>query len=93
VVAALALKDFFLPDEIAGFQQSVSSILWRRDTVYMREGQQSLYVALDEKGRELIFEVETGRWQICEPRSGTHLCRDSNTPRTWRTYREPARSK
>jgi hypothetical protein len=90
VVAALELKDLFLPDEIARFQHSASSIAWRRDTVYVREGQQSVYVALDEKGRELIFEVATGRWQICESRSGTHLCRNSNAPRTWRPYRQPA---
>lgn len=85
VVAALTLKDLFRADEVAGFQHSVSSIVWRRDTAYVREGQQSVYIALDEKGRELIFAPVTGRWQICEPRSGIHLCRDSNVPRTWRT--------
>jgi hypothetical protein len=89
VVASLELKDLFSADEIAAFQHSESSIAWRRDTVYVRQGQQSVYVALDQKGRELIVEVGTGRWQICEPR-GTHLCRDSNAPRTWRPYREPA---
>jgi hypothetical protein len=88
VVAALALKDLFLPEEIARFEHSVSSILWRRDTAYVRTGQQSVYVALDEKDRELIIDVGTGRWQICESRSGAHLCRDTNTPRTWRPYRE-----
>jgi len=93
VVAAWELRDLFLPGEIGGFQHSVSSITWRRDTVYVREGQQSVYVALDEKGGELIVEVGTGRWQICERRSGTHLCRATNARRVWRPYREPATTK
>ena len=93
VVAALELRDLFLPGEIGGFQHSVSSITWRRDTVYVREGQESVYVALDEKGAELIVEVGTGRWQICQRRSGTHLCRDTNARRVWRPYREPATTK
>jgi hypothetical protein len=59
----------------------------------VREGQQSVYAALDDHGRELILEPETGTWQQCERRGDRHLCRDSNARRTWRAYREPLQRK
>ena len=59
--------------------------------VYVREGQQTIYIAMDDKGRELIVEPESGHWQQCEWRSKEmHQCRDSNDSRTWRAYQEPA---
>ena len=90
IVFARELKDLFSADEVAGFRHSVSSIWWRTETVYVRDGQQSVYVALDDKGSELIAEPETGQWQYCERRQNKHLCRDSNAGRVWRPYREPA---
>ena len=89
-VFALQLADLFTGDEIAAFKTSVSSIWWRTDTVYIREGQQSLYIAMAEDGSEVILEPETGRWQVCGLRSKTHLCRDRNAGREWRPFREPA---
>ncbi len=86
---ALQLSDLFSKTEIEAFKTSVSSIWWRTDTVYIRDGQQSLYIAMDDQGGEVIIEPETGRWQQCEPRSGTHQCRDRNAGREWRGYREP----
>lgn len=91
VVFSSELKDVFSEKEVEGFRRSVSSIWWRTETVYVREGQQTIYIAMDDKGRELIVEPETGRWQQCEWRSKEmHQCRDSNDSRTWRAYREPA---
>ncbi|HSC30054.1 MAG TPA: hypothetical protein VLD67_22425 [Vicinamibacterales bacterium] len=88
-VAAHRLETLFTPEEIAAFRTSVSSIWWRTDTVYVREGQRSVYVAVGEKGAELIVEPETGAWQYCESRGGKHLCRTMNDNREWRPYREP----
>ena len=91
VVFANELKDVFSAEEITAFRRSVSSIWWRTETVYVREGQQTIYVALNDKGSELIVEPEIGRWQQCQWRSGqTYQCRDSNISRTWRQYQEPA---
>jgi hypothetical protein len=89
--ASYALTDLFSSEEIGAFVHSVSSIQWRAEALYVREGQQSVYVALDGNGRELILEPETGAWQQCEWRRDRHLCRDSNERRTWRAYREPSR--
>ena len=87
--SAYELKDLFTADEIADFQTSVSSIWWRTETVYVREGQQSIYIALQVPGEELILEPETGRWQFCAPRGDEHLCRATNEARVWQPFREP----
>jgi hypothetical protein len=89
-ILAAELADVFSKDEIQYFRRSVSSIWWRTDTVYVREGQQSAYVALDDKGTELIVEVETGRWQFCGWRGRRHECRAANDARVWQPFREPA---
>lgn len=87
---ALQLGDLFSPEEIRAFRTSVSSIWWRTDTVYVRDGQKSIYIAMDDKGTEVILEPETGRWQQCAWRGTAHLCRDRNDGREWRPYhREP----
>jgi hypothetical protein len=93
VVFAAELKDLFSREEIGRFRESVSSIWWRTETVYVRDGQQSVYIALDTNGSELILEPETGRWQYCESRGREHLCRDSNVNRAWKPYREPVRQR
>lgn len=90
LIASYELKDLFSPQEILAFRHSVSSIWWRTETVYVRDGQQSVYVLLDDKGSEVILEPETGRWQVCGWRGKTHQCRDTNTDRVWRGYVEPA---
>lgn len=77
VVFVGELKDVFTADEVSGFRRSVSSIWWRTETVYVREGQQSIYIALDGKGSEVILEPETGGWQHCRWRGTAHQCRDS----------------
>ena len=89
-IFSFELKDLFTSEEIARFRHSVSSIWWRTETVYVRDGQQSVYVALDDRGTELIIEPETGSWQFCEWRGTAHPCRASNVNRVWKTYVEPA---
>ena len=89
-VFANELKDAFSREELDRFRRSVSSIWWRTETIYVRDGQQSIYIALDDKGSELIVEPETGGWRSCEWRSDKHQCRDSNSTRVWRPFREPA---
>jgi hypothetical protein len=83
------LKTFFSLEEIDGFRRSVSSIWWRTETVYVREGQRSVYIALNDRGSELIVEPEAGRWQACEWRGKVHQCRDTNANRSWRAFQEP----
>lgn len=90
VVFSSRLQDLFSPDEIERFRHSISSIWWRNGTAYVRDGQQSIYVGVEPESAGVILEPETGRWQYCEPRSGTHLCRSSNADRVWRAFREPA---
>jgi hypothetical protein len=89
-IVAFELRDLFSAEEIERAPHSVSSIQWRTQTAYIREGQRSLYVGLDGKGRELILDLDTGAWQVCEPRGGQHLCRTTNTNRKWAGYVEPA---
>ncbi len=90
LLESFELKELFSEKEIEDFAHSVSSIWWRKaQTAYVRQGQQSLFVALDDKGTELVFETETGAWQFCEWRTGTHLCRTTNGNRRWTGYVEP----
>jgi hypothetical protein len=88
-IRSYELKDLFSADEIGKFTRSVSSIWWRKETAYVRDGQQSLYVLVDDKGTELIFETETGAWQFCQNRNGQHQCRTTNADRKWQGYLEP----
>ena len=89
LIRAYALADLFSPAEIAALRKSVSSIWWRQPRTYVRSDQQTLYVTVDEAGRELLFETETGAYQYCEPRDGTRRCRSANDPRQWRGYVDP----
>lgn len=88
-VLSSRLRDLFSPGEIESFRHSVSSIWWRTELAYVREGQQSIYIGVDREGGGLTLEPESGRWQYCEPRGRTHLCRSSNADRVWRAFREP----
>lgn len=88
-VAAFELKDLFTPAEVTAFSTSTSSIWWRKDAAYIREGQQSVDVVIDDKGASLIYEAETGQWQYCENRDIGFRCRTTNEPRTWAPFREP----
>ena len=90
LVRGHALEDLFSAAEIDKLPRSVSSIWWRKQTAYVRSDQQSLYVSVDDGGRELIFETETGAYQFCETREGAHRCRASNDQRQWRGYVDPA---
>ncbi len=91
-VVALRLRDLYSQAEIEAFATSVSSIWWRSESLqaYVRHDQRSVYVAGRPSGGELILEPESGRWQICQPRAGTHQCRTANEPRTWGSFRETA---
>lgn len=55
------------------------SIHWRTDTLYVRDGQRSVSVALNDKRTEIMPEPETGAWQQCEWRDKQHLCRDGRS--------------
>jgi hypothetical protein len=87
-VASYELKDLFSSDEMTTFVFSASSIHWRTEMAYVRTEQRSIYLALDDKGTEVIFEPESGAWQQCQWRGQQHLCRDTNPNRTWRPFRE-----
>lgn len=89
LIRAYALEDLFSAAEIEELRRSVSSIWWRKPAAYVREDQQTLYVMVDDAGRELVFETETGAYQYCEPRDGVQRCRSSNAPRQWRGYVDP----
>jgi hypothetical protein len=86
-VASYALKDLFSKAEIESFSHSTSSIQWRGETMYVRPGQRSIYVSLNDKGSEVILDPETGSWQQCEWRGQQHQCRDDNVRRAWRPFR------
>jgi len=89
LIRAYTLADLFSAAEIDALRRSVSSIWWRKPPAYVRPDQQTLYVTLDDAGRELLFETETGAYQYCEPREATRRCRSGNDPRQWRGYVDP----
>ena len=89
LIRAYPLADLFSAAEIDALRRSVSSIWWRKPPAYVRPDQQTLYVTLDDAGRELLFETETGAYQYCEPREATRRCRSGNDPRQWRGYVAP----
>src|SRR5438067_10822641 len=89
LVRAYELSDLFTPGEIDGFRHSVSSIWWRKsEGSYVRQGDGTFYVTANDSGAGFVFEIG-GAYQYCETRNGNFLCRDSNTARKWRPYREP----
>ena len=89
LIRAYALADLFSAAEVDAMRKSVSSIWWRKPLAYVRPDQQTLYIAIDENGRELLFETETGAYQYCEPRDGARRCRSTNEARHWRGYADP----
>ena len=88
-IRVYTLADLFSVAEIDAMPKSVSSIWWRKPGAYVRPDQQTLYVRVDEAGRELVFETETGAYQYCELRAGTRQCRSTNEGRQWRGYVDP----
>lgn len=86
-VKAYTLADLFSADEIEAFPHSVSSIHWHEGPVYLNKDQRTLYLMI-ESGRDLVVGVETGRYALCETRSGKYLCRNSNEDRRWLPYAE-----
>jgi hypothetical protein len=89
LIRAYELSDLFSTSEIDAFAHSVSSIWWRKELAYVRQDERTLYVMLDEKGSEAIFETETGAWQICRQGAGKHPCRSTNADRKWTGYVDP----
>jgi hypothetical protein len=89
-IRAYALSDMFTQSEIDGFQHSVSSIWWRKSAGnYVRQGEESFNVTVNDIGAGFIFEV-SGAYQYCETKEGKFLCRDANQDRKWRAFREPS---
>jgi hypothetical protein len=89
-VVSMELKDLFSPEEFRNFSHTVSSIWWRAGNVYWNEGQQSVYVTVDDRGTALILEPETGSWQFCQGPGDAFRCRTSNATRVWKPYTKPA---
>jgi hypothetical protein len=89
LIRAYTLADLFSAAEIDALRRSVSSVWWRKPPAYVRPDQQTLYVTIDDAGRELLFEIETGAYQYCEPRAATRRCRSASEPRRWRGYVDP----
>jgi len=88
-VAAYELKELFSATEVAAFRTSVSSIWWRTDTVYVREGQASVFVGVNDRGAGLILSAETGDWQFCDQRAGGFECRRENAGLAWGPFVDP----
>jgi hypothetical protein len=88
-IRAYTLADLFSAAEIDAMRKSTSSIWWRKPLAYVRPDQQTLYVSVDDAGREFVFETETGAYQYCEPRDGTRRCRRTNEARQWGGYVDP----
>ena len=89
LIRAYELADLFSKSEIEAFAHSVSSVWWRKEMAYVRQDERTLYLMLDERGSEAIFETETGGWQICQQQAGKHLCRSTNADRKWTGYVDP----
>jgi hypothetical protein len=91
LLRAHELSDLFTETEIDAFSHSMSSILWWKATgAYVRADQATLYVPGIAAGSEFTFEIATAAYQFCEERNTRHLCRISNTARTWWPCREQA---
>jgi hypothetical protein len=89
VIRSYALADLFSAAEIDAMRKSVSSIWWRKPSAYVRLDQRTLYVQVDDAGRDFLFETETGAYQYCEPWDGARRCRSTNEGRRWRGYVDP----
>jgi hypothetical protein len=84
LVKAYALTDLFAKAEIDSFSHSVSSIWWHNGPVYINPDQRTLYMRI-ASGRDLVLDIETGRFAYCESRRGKYLCRTGNQDR-WMPY-------
>ena len=82
LIRSYELRDLFLPDEIARFPHSTSSIHWRKGPLYVRQDQKTLLVTV-ASGAEFVFGLETGRFKYCEYHKETYRCRSANQPREW----------
>jgi|SRR5579864_1630767 len=88
-IRTYALSDLFTKSEIDAFDHSVSSIWWRKSAgSYIRQGEESFNVTVNDQGASLIFEV-SGAYQYCETREKQFRCRTANVARRWSGYREP----
>lgn len=87
--AALELAELFSREEIDAMDHSVSSIQWRKPASYVRADQRSVQLTLDERGTGIVFEPESGIWQLCAWRPDGFRCRSENQQRRWKPYREP----
>jgi hypothetical protein len=89
LVKSYALSDLFNKSEIDGFSHSASSIWWRKDRgAYIRVDQETLYISVNDSGGGFVVNMSTGVYRYCETRSGNFLCRDSSSPRAWKSFRE-----
>lgn len=76
LIKAYKLKDFFSEDQIREMRHSVSSIWWHKGTpAYIQPDQTEFYMALDQKGTELIFKLSDGSFRYCAWQGEQHVCR------------------
>jgi hypothetical protein len=82
VIRAYELAELFQPEEIKRFRHSMSSIHWRSGPLYIRQDQKTLLITV-KAGTDLLFGLESGRYQYCEPAAKTYRCRNASEPREW----------
>lgn len=82
VVRSYELSDLFLDWEIKNFDESTSSIQWRKGPVYIREDQLTLLITV-KPGGNFVFGLETGHFKYCEYDDEKYRCRTESQPREW----------
>lgn len=89
-IKSYELSDLFSPDEINGFDHSVSSIWWHKGLAYLQLDSKALYISLDDKGTDLVVDTMFRTYRSCKwqdpVRVKDFVCRTSNTGRQWLPY-------
>ena len=81
-IRAYELSELFNAKETELFPRSVSSVHWRKGPSYVRQDQTTLLVTVRE-GADLLFGMETGGFEYCEPHDRSFRCRDHNAGQRW----------
>ena len=82
LVKAYELAELFPAAAVEAMPHSVSSIHWRGEANYIRDGQRTLYVHAANEGG-FVFGLETGGYTYCENHQGKQRCRNSNAEQAW----------
>ena len=89
-IKSYELADLFSPDEINGFEHSVSSIWWHKGAAYLQQDPKALFISLDAKGTDLVVDATFGTYRSCKwqdpVRVKDFVCRTSNIGRQWLPY-------